>query len=166
MFKLKPISKEAIPAALEKAVHYRLRGEPVEAESICLDVLAVDPEHQEALVTMVLAVTDQFDGRMGVTIPRAVEILSRIRDAYARAYYAGVIWERQAKARLKGGLPGSGDAAYSDFRKAMDYYDKAEKIRPPGNDSAILRWNTCARIIMREPEVAPKLETFREEMLE
>ena len=38
-----------MPAALEKALRYRLLNEPVEAESICRDVLEVDPDNQAAL---------------------------------------------------------------------------------------------------------------------
>ena len=53
MFELKPLSTEAIPAALEKAERYRLLNEPGEAESICLDVLKADPENQQALITLV-----------------------------------------------------------------------------------------------------------------
>jgi hypothetical protein len=28
-------------------------------------------------------------------------------------------------------------------------------VRPPENDDALLRWNTCARFIMRHPEIKP-----------
>ena len=49
MFELKLLSTGAIPAALAQAERYRLLNEPGEAESICLDVLRVDPEHQDAL---------------------------------------------------------------------------------------------------------------------
>lgn len=48
VFELKPLSKKAIPRAIEKADRYRLLNEPSDAESICLDVLAVDPENQRA----------------------------------------------------------------------------------------------------------------------
>ena len=54
MRELKPISTAAVPAALEKALRYRLLNEPAEAESICRDVLLADPGNQEALVTLVL----------------------------------------------------------------------------------------------------------------
>jgi hypothetical protein len=50
MYELKPLSREAIPAALEKAYRYRLLNEPLEAESICRDILEADPENQEATV--------------------------------------------------------------------------------------------------------------------
>lgn len=161
MFKLKLISREAIPAALEKAAHYRHLNEPAEAESICLDVLEVDAENREALVTLLLALTDQFEDRLAEKVPRALEILSRLRDGYQREYYAGVIRERQAKAFLKRAVPGSGEAAYGWLREAMKHYEKAADMRPPGDDSAILRWNTCARIIMGEPEVAAEAKGSR-----
>src|SRR6266436_320626 len=55
MFELKRLSLEAVPAALERALRYRLLNEPAEAESICHDVLEIDPENQEALVMLLLA---------------------------------------------------------------------------------------------------------------
>ena len=61
MFELKRLSDEAIPAALEKALRYRLLNKPAEAESICRDVLQIDPENQEALVVLLLALTDRLD---------------------------------------------------------------------------------------------------------
>ena len=42
--------------------------------------------------------------------------------------------------------------AYEWFRKAMTLYERAESMRPAGNDEAILRWNTCARILERDAE--------------
>ena len=56
MYELKPLSREAIPAALEKAHRYRLLNEALEAESICRDILAADPVNQEATVTLLLAI--------------------------------------------------------------------------------------------------------------
>jgi hypothetical protein len=162
MFQLKALSKEAVPAALEKAHRYRLLNEPVEAESICRDVLEVDPGNQEALVTLLLALTDQFDDRLGAAVEQAREVLSRIRDEYSRAYHTGILCERRAKAHLKRGAPRSGHDAYEWFREAMEHYEEATAIRPAGNDEAILRWNTCARILMGNPHLVPaQEETFR-----
>ena len=47
MFQPKPISKDVIPSALAKAERYRLLNEPGEAESICLDVLQIEPDNQD-----------------------------------------------------------------------------------------------------------------------
>jgi tetratricopeptide (TPR) repeat protein len=148
MFELKRLSEEAIPAALEKALRYRLLNEPAEAESICHDVLRIDPENQQALVILLLALTDRFGKGYAVGITQAQEVLSRLRDPYERTYYAGIICERRAKAQLRQGYPGSGHDAYEFLREAMSWYEKAETLRPPKNDDALLHWNTCARIIM------------------
>ncbi len=148
MFELKPLSKEAIPAALDKAVRYRLLDEPGEAESICHDVLRIEPENQHALVILLLALTDRFGKGYAVGVTQAQEVLPRLRDPYERAYYAGLVSERRAKAQLRQSGPGSGHAAYQLLREAMARYEKAEAIRPAGNDDALLRWNACARIIM------------------
>ena len=147
MFELKRLSDEAIPAALEKALRYRLLNEPAEAESICHDVLHIDPENQQALVVLLLALTDRFGKSYAVGVLQAQEVLSRLHDPYERAYYAGIICERRAKAGLHQGHPGSGHDAYELLREAMGWYEQAEAIRPPRNDDALLRWNTCARLI-------------------
>jgi hypothetical protein len=165
MSELKQLSREAIPAALEKAERYRLLNEPAEAESICLDVLKADPENQTALITLLLAVTDRFGKGYGVSDTQAKELLSRVEGEYERAYYAGILAERRAKAKLAQGTPGSRFYAYDGFRDAMSWYEKAEAVRPPGNDDALLRWNTCARIITQN-KLVPREEEREEPPLE
>ena len=165
MSELKLLSREAIPAALEKAERYRLLNEPGEAESICLDVLHADPENQSALITLLLAVTDRFGKGYGVSDTQAKELLARVKGDYERAYYTGILAERRAKAKLAQGTPGSRHYAHDGFREAMAWFEKAETLRPAGNDDALLRWNTCARIIEKngltareEENVEPPLE--------
>ena len=158
MSELKRLSKEAIPAALEKAERYRLLNEPGEAESICLDVLAADPENQQALITLLLALTDRFEKGYGVSDTQAKELLSRLKSDYDRAYYTGIVAERRGKAKLRQNTPDCRFQAYDLFREAMDWFEKAEKVRPLGHDDALLRWNTCARIIARNSLVAREPE--------
>ena len=154
MFELKPLSREAIPAALEKAMRYRLLNEPGEAESICHDVLRIDPDNQQALVVLLLALSDRFGKGYAVGVFQAQEVLPLLRDPYEQAYYAGIISERRAKAQLYQGGPGSGFEAYAFLREAMTHYEQAERLRPAGNDDALLRWNACARMIMMNKLVA------------
>lgn len=163
MLELKPLHKDAIPAALTKAERYRLLNEPWQAESICQDVLQVDPDNQAALITLVLALTDQF--HHGVSVQEARDLIPRLRDEYERAYYSGVICERRAKALLEQGRQGSAHVVYSAFRDAMYWYEKAEAIRPPANDDAILRWNTCARFLARHPNLKPAVEERTEPVM-
>ena len=165
MFDLKPLSKDAIPKALEKAYRYRLLNEPAEAESICLDILVTEPDNQRALVMLILALTDQFD-RVDYSVGHTQfgDLVPRLRDEYERAYYAGVISERRGKASLRRQMHAS--AAYEWFREAMSWYEKAEAIRPAGNDDAMLRWNTCARTLMRSPHLAPAPKETAEPELE
>ena len=61
-YKLKQISTSGIPEAIAKAELYRSLNEPEEAESICRDILAIEPQHQLALRLLGLALTDQFSG--------------------------------------------------------------------------------------------------------
>ena len=152
MFNLKPLSQEAIPAALEKANKYRLLNEPGAAESIYLDILAVDPDNQEALKNIVLAMSDRFGKDYAVGDTNVNEYLAKLSDEYQRAYYTGIVYERRGKATLAK----DGFQAYELLTAAMEWFERAEAIRPAGNDDAILRWNGCARIINRnklEPHV-------------
>jgi hypothetical protein len=166
MFELKPLSKDAIPEALRKAERYRLLNEPREAESICLDILRVDSGNQDALRELLLSLTDQFAfDAPARKVDEARKLLPKLPDEYERHYCAGLIAERLAKARLGQGGPRSGFVAHQYLTEAMDWYEKAEALRPAANDDPILRWNACARIIMSyhleaapEEHVEPVLE--------
>ncbi len=162
-FELKPISRGGIAEALEKAERYRLLNEPPLAESICLDVLHADPDNQPALVMLLLAVTDQFSH--GASLAKAREILPRLKGEYEQQYYAGIVWERAAHAQLRKASPNAAFSAYDAFRQAMECYEKAGAMRPPANDDAILRWNTCARILMRNPNLRPRPDEAYEPVL-
>ena len=144
-FELKSISTQSIPEALAKVERYRLLNEPGLAESICLDILAIVPGHQQALISLLLARTDQFQSI--VNAKAAQEVLAQIKGDYERVYYAGIIWERVGNARIRQAGPGGGASAYHALREAMGHYERAIDFAPPGNDDAILRWNRCARLL-------------------
>ena len=162
---LKPLSKAGVQLALEKAHRYRLLNEPGDAESICRDVLAIEADNDEALVSLLLSLTDQIEHRSDAG-SKAREVLPRLKSEYERAYYAGIIDERRGKAQLKQGALGAGPVVYDSLRRAMASYEKAESMRPAGNDDAILRWNACARIIERHDSIAPAVHERVEAPLE
>ena len=149
MYTLKPIARAAVPAALQKAEHYRLLNDSAAAESICLDVLEVDPDNQQALITLLLAITDQIADELSAGVTRARAVLPRLHDEYHRHYYAGIICERRGKAQARQRSPHAAEVAAGWLREAMHHYNLAEAVRPAGNDEAILRWNTCARTLNR-----------------
>jgi hypothetical protein len=165
MLDLKPLSKDGIDGALAKAERYRLLNEPSEAESICLDVLAVDSRNQDALVMLLLALTDQFDARAGA-YARAREVLRQLTSEYDRLYYAGLIAERRAKAQCGPQSGAVSTGAYEWLLEAMDFFARAEALRPPGNDDARLRWNACVRFLRQHPELGPQTGDREVEMLE
>ena len=164
---LKPIHKEAIASALEKAVRYRVLNEPLEVESICRDVLEIDRDNQQAIATLLLALTDQFPRGLG---PRVA--------SGQRA--GGAPFERLRKSRTTRASFGSDRRSVSttrkrrvgdtrptrDFAGQWEFYEKAEKVRPPGNDDALLRWNTCVRIIESHTDIVPEPTTSGEHQLE
>lgn len=143
---LKKISPDGVPHALERAERYRLLNEPVQAESICRDVLAVDADNQTALRALILALTDQFGAGATNAAKEARDYIVQLDDEYDRAYYTGIVYERETRAYLerKNVVP---HAAYDGFRQAMEWYERAEALRPPGNVDAVLRWNSCLRAI-------------------
>jgi hypothetical protein len=161
MFALKPISPESVSGALAKAERYRLINEPAEAESICRDILELEPENPQALTSLILALTDQIpeDSRAFGT---AVSTIARLASPYERAYYAGIAWERRAKARFMAGGQGSRQGVYDWIVNALQLFEEAERLRAHGNDDAVLRWNACVRFLDRNKQLAPHTEEMPE----
>jgi hypothetical protein len=156
-FTLKTISKGGIPEAISKAELYRSLNEPEEAESICRDILAVEPEHQLALRLLGLAITDQFCGDASDRSGEVERLFQRLADRYERLYYTGLLNERRAKAQMRVGRTPHTLAPL--FAEAMHCFAEAEAIRPTGNDDAILRWNRCARLLQAYPDVVEERES-------
>ena len=98
--KLKTISKDGIPEAISKVELYRYLNEPEEAESICHDILAADPDNQLALRLLGLTLTDQFEGRHSDRYAETEKIFQSLRDPYDQLYYRGLLLERRAKAQI------------------------------------------------------------------
>jgi len=157
MFALKPISQDSIPGALAKAERYRLLNEPGEAESICQDILQIQPGNQQALITLLLALTDQIAHESGA-FSDALAITKRLESPYDRAYYAGIAWERRAKVRHKGDGHNASRYAHDWLVAALNLFEDAERLRPAGNDDAILRWNACVRYLSSHRELTPEME--------
>jgi tetratricopeptide (TPR) repeat protein len=153
---LKRILPSGIEGALHKADKYRELNQPAEAESICRDVLAVDPDNPLALRTLGLAMTDQLQPANGARFAEAKAVFARLCDPYERAFYTGLAYERQAKVQLGAGLPLR--SVRPLFEEALARYADAETIRPPGNDDAILRWNSCVRALHAVPVAAKDVE--------
>jgi hypothetical protein len=166
MFELKMLSGEGVEAALQKAERYRLLNEPWQAESICRDVLRIEPDNQRALTALILALTDQFGTGDAGPGDEARVLLKQLTSEYARAYYAGIVCERRGMAHLNRTTPGSGYIAYDWLRQAMQWYEDAEALRPPGSEDALLRWNTCARVMDRYDHVRPGPEPEMPDQLE
>jgi hypothetical protein len=143
-FDLKMITAGGLEAASARAEHYRLLNQPKLAQSICFDILVVDEANQRALVTLVLAMTDEFAASRS-SESQARKFANQLSDEYQRHYYNGIISERRARGMMAGGP--SAAFAYESFRDAMDHFERAEEVRPEGNDDAVLRWNACVRTI-------------------
>jgi len=157
---LKPISRAGIPEAISKVEVYRYLNEPGEAESICRDVLAIEPENQAALRLLGLAFTDQFNGGMSDRYAEAENVFRNLTNQYEQIYHCGLLHERKAKAQLRAGR--SAHAVLPIFEEAMKFFEEAERIRPANNDDAILRWNRCVRLLQsrRTSEWRKEIEEF------
>ena len=167
------INPESVPRALAKAERYRLLNEPRQAESICRDVLEVDAKNDAARHMLLLALTDQFDGKDAAILEQSKALCAEEPADYERAYYAGVIAERWGKAMLDRGF--AKHKVYELLDEALEHYDQAIAKAPKGNDDAILRWNTCLRLIerygldaeqdqMRTERLAEQVEHFDDEV--
>ena len=147
-FELKKLGADSVPAAIRRAEHYRLLNDPTQAESICLDVLQADPDNEQALITLILAITDQFSTGGSATVARARGYVHKLSREYDRAYYQGIVAEREGRAFLGRGAARS--EAYTSFVEAMDWYEKASELQQTGGHDPVLRWNSCARTLMHE----------------
>ncbi len=160
--KLKTISKDGIAEALSKVELYRYLNEPEEAESICHDILAADPENQIAQRLLGLTITDQFEGQSSDRYAEAEKIFQNLADPYERLYYMGLLQERRAKAQIRAGRPAQ--MLVGSFQEAMRCFEEAEKIRPAHNDDAVLRWNRCVRLLEKIGQVESESpESFLED---
>ena len=154
-FAFRLLSTDSIPDALKKAERYRLLSEPDEAESVCLDILQVDPENQEARVDLILAISDQFRRERRPRVEVAMKVVGELTDEYQRRYYEAVVLEREARAHLALETPPV--LVFLRYCEAMDRFADAATIRPPGDDSAVIRWNACVRAIRRR-QLQPGLD--------
>lgn len=161
MFALKPISHDSVANALSKAERYRLLNEPGEAESICRDILEIQPGNQPALISLLLALTDQIP-HTSRAFADALAVVDRLESAYDRLYYAAIAWERRAKARHEGSGHSAHRYAYDWLVNALGLFEEAERLRPPGNDDAVLRWNACVRYLACHRELVPAVEEIPE----
>jgi hypothetical protein len=164
MFALKALSHESIGGALAKAERYRLLHEPVQAESICRDILLIEPENQTALISLALAQTDQIatDKR---AFHKAIDSAARLAGPYDRAYYTGIAWERRARAVHHENAMGTKHSVYEWTVKALECFEEAEQLRAHGNDDALLRWNTCVRFLEAHPDLTPRAQELPEAIL-
>jgi tetratricopeptide (TPR) repeat protein len=157
-YSLKRLPRANLDAAIAKASHYRDLNQPEEAESICRDVLDVDPQNQPAWKILGLAITDSFTtGQVGL-LEEAVEAFERLADEYDRIYHLGVAWERAAKAHLE---RNEAHSAVTSFEHALTLFERAEHLRPDSPDP-ILRWNRCVRLLSNHPSLRAAIHTPRE----
>ncbi len=157
-FDLKPIHTDSIEAAMEKMKRYRLLNEPENAESICRDILLVDPDHREARIGLLLCISDQFGRKLTERWTEATAMVETLEGDYDSLYYRGILCERRAKAHFNRRTPQGGCLTHTWLTKAMGYFEQAAEYKPPGVDAAILRWNTCARMIMKYGNIQPPVD--------
>ena len=134
---------------------------PTSRSAQAADILATDPDNQGAIILLLLSLSDQFTDNIPENLDKAWSLLPRLKDDYLQAYYQGLLFERQARVYMRRASPGSGFSAYDLFCDAMRLYEKAARVRPPGNDEALLRWNTCARTIMSSRLQPRPIDDFR-----
>ena len=132
MYKMKPLSKGGIEGALKKAEQYRLLNQPQFAESICRDILEADAQNQKAWIILLLALTDQFGKSASNASHQAMDIARNLTDEYARAYYTGIIYERQGSAALTSGQFGADFDAYEWYIEAMEMFEKSGNAKTAG----------------------------------
>jgi tetratricopeptide (TPR) repeat protein len=157
-FTLKKLPPGSVEAALAKAAHYRDLNQPEEAESICRDVLDVDPTSQSAWRLLGLALTDRLASRDVGLLEDAIAAFGRLAEEYDRVYHSGIAWERAAKAHLE---RNEGHSALASFEHALGLFERAERLRPDSPDP-LLRWNRCVRLLSGHPSLLAAIGAPRE----
>lgn len=145
---LKSLNGHDLDQAQRKAEKYRDLNQPDETDSICRDILAVNPQHQAALRSLGLSLTDRYDGD-GMQLHReALAVFGKLESAYERTYYAGIAWERYGKSQLAQGI---GPGAHHAFHRALHLFEEAEDLTEKENPDPILRWNRVVRELTTHP---------------
>jgi len=158
-FELKRLPRTSLEAAVAKAAHYRDLNQPEEAESICRDVLDVEPVNQTAWRLLGLALSDRFATGQAGLLEQAIDAFGRLTDEYDRVYHTGVAWERAAKAHVERNEAHSAVAA---FEHALGLFERAEAMRPDLPDP-VLRWNRCVRLLASHPSLRIAMHAPRED---
>jgi tetratricopeptide (TPR) repeat protein len=146
-FELKRLTTQNLSAAIAKANQYRDLNQPEEADSICRDVLDVDAGNQDALRILGLSLTDRFSSTPVGLFEEAVATFQKLASQYERVYYAGIAWERAAKAHLE---RGEAHSSVEAFEHAMELFERAEDLAREGGTGTpdpVLRYNRCVRIL-------------------
>ena len=153
---LKSLSPAAVDGALRLAADSRKGGQAQTCESVCHDVLQAEPRNQEALRLLLLSHADRFDADSSQHEMGARDAQSRLTSAYDRAFYDGYIMHRLAQAAIASGSPSAARIVYDLLTGAMASYEDAERMRPDGNDDAVLLWNACHRLLQSTPHSGPR----------
>ena len=160
------------PCATQTALSRRRRRPPKPSAilqrsrrpiGISLDILAVDASNQ-AGSSFCCSRSPISSGNPLTFHERARDTLALLESETTRPprIIAGATRESAAGARRRGSSAGVCDW----IAEAMRYFERAEWLRPSGNDDARLRWNACARF-STVPRLRPAAEDVREiEMLE
>ena len=157
----KKLPPGSVEAALTKAAHYRDLNQPEEAESICRDVLDVEPASQTAWRLLGLALTDRLPSRNVGLLEEAVAAFGHLAEEYDRVYHEGVAWERAAKAHLE---RNEAHSAVTSFEHALGLFERAERLRPDSPDP-LLRWNRCVRLLSSNASLVAALRAPREDQV-
>jgi hypothetical protein len=150
------ISQKSIPTVLKKARQYRALLEPDLAISICLDVFAIEPTNQDALVIYMLALTDVYSHQNIKPQPEKIlKTIAQFESEFHQVYYQGIFLERKARAMLKSSM--SHSFAYEGLMEALELYQQAQKIAPEQCADPILRHNSILRTIDKE-KLTPRVD--------
>ena len=158
-WQLKALGTRNLTAAVTLAKHYRDLNQPEEAESICRDILDVDPRHAVAWRLLGLALTDQMHSGSAGLLEDAIAAFDHLADDYDRTYHHGVAWERAAKAHLE---RNEAHSAVTSFEHALGLYARAEELHPDSPDP-VLRWNRGVRLLETHPSLRAAQRSPRED---
>ena len=141
--------------AAAQASWAELRAE--ETESICLDILELDPNHRSTLDLLLRCRIELLKKGLPQSVARAQELIPQLDSDFDQAFYSGMIREAQARYLLEKRGRATSGVAYSWFRHAMDDFAAASNL-DAGRVEPKLHWNACLRTLENNPQCVPPPE--------
>lgn len=162
---LKTFKSDDVEAAMAAARTCWAELQIEDTESICQDVLSLDPTNQEAVELLFRSRVSLLSKGLPRGVERAQELVPQFDGDFEKAFFSGLLRENQARYLLDRRGRQASSVAYNWFRHAMDDFEEANR-QDSTRIEATLHWNACLRTLQANPHCAPNPEEAEEHGIE